>query len=333
MEEHEDTQNNIERQNDELLVLKAVYGEDSVEEFESNLPRHNSSFVFYLKLSDIPVVAPIQFSYPTEYPSLKAPTYELLDVVEEYPENSDGSTDKSARKRAFFRLTYSNVMLTEIKSIFTQTWEEEYRGEVVILAWVEKLHEYLSHKWGESYKELLSEAEIRDKPADENQKEKQEGNDIIKAEQTNKLSTSTKDKVETALCPYHDSCSQIFQGPVFEEKKSVFIGFLTKVHSETDVDCFRRRLLMDKKIAKATHNILAYRIKNKNGFYLQDNDDDGETAAGKRLQMLLVNTGVENVAVIVSRWYGGVLLGPERFKLINNAARAVLESSGHLKGS
>lgn len=33
---------------------------------------------------------------------------------------------------------------------------------------------------------------------------------------------------------------------------------------------------------------------------------------------------VRNVLVVVSRWYGGVLLGPDRFKHINNCARSIL---------
>nr|XP_058896913.1 protein IMPACT isoform X6 [Kogia breviceps] len=33
---------------------------------------------------------------------------------------------------------------------------------------------------------------------------------------------------------------------------------------------------------------------------------------------------VRNVMVVVSRWYGGILLGPDRFKHINNCARNIL---------
>jgi hypothetical protein len=32
--------------------------------------------------------------------------------------------------------------------------------------------------------------------------------------------------------------------------------------------------------------------------------------------------------VVVSRWYGGIKLGPDRFKHINNVARELLESEG-----
>lgn len=48
-------------------------------------------------------------------------------------------------------------------------------------------------------------------------------------------------------------------------------------------------LLENKKIANATHNILAYRIHRSDvpDAYLQDCDDDGETQAGSRLLHLL----------------------------------------------
>ena len=36
----------------------------------------------------------------------------------------------------------------------------------------------------------------------------------------------------------------------------------------------------------------------------------------------------QNVLVVVSRWYGGIQLGPDRFKHINNVARNILEFAG-----
>jgi hypothetical protein len=87
-----------------------------------------------------------------------------------------------------------------------------------------------------------------------------------------------------------------------------------------------------KKLAAATHNITAYRIRkssaaNTNTF-IQDCDDDGESAAGGRLLHLLQLMECENVVVVVSRWYGGVRLGGERFRCIGNVAREVLVQGG-----
>lgn len=58
---------------------------------------------------------------------------------------------------------------------------------------------------------------------------------------------------------------------------------------------------------------LAYRIQRGDGVVFQDNDDDGETAAGGRMAHLLQLMDVWNVLVVVSRWYGGVKLGPDRW--------------------
>ncbi|OWK59722.1 Histamine H3 receptor [Lonchura striata] len=44
----------------------------------------------------------------------------------------------------------------------------------------------------------------------------------------------------------------------------------------------------------------------------------------KMMERQLQILNVHNVLVVVSRWYGGILLGPDRFKHINNCARNVL---------
>eukprot|EP00951_Prasinocladus_malaysianus_P034768 scaffold353390_cov40-Prasinocladus_malaysianus.AAC.1 len=76
---------------------------------------------------------------------------------------------------------------------------------------------------------------------------------------------------------------------------------------------------------------MAYRIHcPKRNTFLQDNDEDGETAAGGRLAHLLQLVDARDVVVVVSRWYGGVKLGPARFTHINNAARELLLENGYI---
>lgn len=112
------------------------------------------------------------------------------------------------------------------------------------------------------------------------------------------------------------------------ERKSVFVARLVRVDSVDEAKrSLAHLLLTDKKTGKATHNISAWRIKSGGAQY-QDCDDDGESAAGGRLLHLLQLTDVWGVMVVVSRWYGGVHLGPARFKLINSAARDVLVTAG-----
>ena len=80
--------------------------------------------------------------------------------------------------------------------------------------------------------------------------------------------------------------------------------------------------------AQGVHNIMAYRFTNKSGTIAQDYDDDGETKAGGRLLELIDLMNVENLMVVVTRWFGGVLLGPSRFKCINNIAKKTIMESG-----
>jgi hypothetical protein len=58
-----------------------------------------------------------------------------------------------------------------------------------------------------------------------------------------------------------------------------------------------------------------------------DFDDDGEDAAGSRLAHLLMLRNETGVLIVVSRWFGGIHLGPKRFAHISNVARALLVMS------
>mmetsp|Transcript_43540 Transcript_43540/g.170408 ORF Transcript_43540/g.170408 Transcript_43540/m.170408 type:complete len:281 (-) Transcript_43540:751-1593(-) len=130
------------------------------------------------------------------------------------------------------------------------------------------------------------------------------------------ISPDVEDVVELKDIP------AIYSGSPFTDRKSTFQAHLTEVHSEADLSAFLLALQSVNKIASATHNILAYRfVDETTGNLSQDFDDDGEAAAGKRLLHLLKMLPAENVAVVVSRWFGGIHLGPDRFKHINNAAR------------
>jgi putative IMPACT (imprinted ancient) family translation regulator len=148
------------------------------------------------------------------------------------------------------------------------------------------------------------------------------------------------------------SCNavEITSGEPFVERKSTFQGHVATVTSKAQVDWVMRRLLSIGKIARATHNIMAYRFfalssesvavaaassstssssTSVGGVQYADNDEDGEDGAGAKLSQMLATMHVNNVVVVVSRWFGGVKLGPDRFRIINNTARALLEERGY----
>ncbi|KAG5974133.1 hypothetical protein E4U58_003592 [Claviceps cyperi] len=122
---------------------------------------------------------------------------------------------------------------------------------------------------------------------------------------------------------------------VLVENKSTFVARVARVSSPEKAKRYIAYLLAtDKKTRGATHNITAWRIRAEGpagagtGLQFQDCDDDGETAAGGRLLHLLQVMDVWGVVVVVSRWFGGVKLGPRRFAVINGVARDGLVRAG-----
>ncbi|HDS09762.1 MAG TPA: YigZ family protein, partial [Firmicutes bacterium] len=78
-----------------------------------------------------------------------------------------------------------------------------------------------------------------------------------------------------------------------------------------------------KEFKKPSHSITAYRIL-QNEKVLEKKNDDGETGAGIRLLELLRKRNIENILVIVFRWYGGIHLGSDRFRHILSVGEASL---------
>ncbi|KAH7887447.1 hypothetical protein F5I97DRAFT_1925899 [Phlebopus sp. FC_14] len=145
---------------------------------------------------------------------------------------------------------------------------------------------------------------------------------------------------------------QIVEAEPIVDRKSVFVGRACRISHPSQVPLILNNLMSDRHIARAAHPIInAWRCQVGNVLH-QDNDDDGETAAGSRLAHLLsilvriqsptINHSVahaydkvslqeiNNVLVVVTRWFGGIHLGPDRFKHINHAARNALEIGGFL---
>lgn len=92
----------------------------------------------------------------------------------------------------------------------------------------------------------------------------------------------------------------------FEEKKSVFIGYACHVESEDEALAFVKEI--KEKHRDATHNCYGYVMK---GGILCRYSDDGEPqgTAGKPILDMLVKSGVDDVCVVVTRYFGGTLLG------------------------
>ncbi|EAY17189.1 Uncharacterized protein family UPF0029 containing protein [Trichomonas vaginalis G3] len=119
-----------------------------------------------------------------------------------------------------------------------------------------------------------------------------------------------------------DDPPEIFRGEPFTDRKSKFQAYCAVCNNVQDVCLFRDTLLDEPKIGEATHNILAWITPEDSGY-----DDDGETHAGIQILQMLETNGAKNVAVMVSRWFGGVLLHGDRFRDITGAAMKVLRDN------
>lgn len=91
------------------------------------------------------------------------------------------------------------------------------------------------------------------------------------------------------------------------EKKSRFIGQIMPVTSEEEAYAFIDSI--KKKHYDARHNCFAFSIGGENP--LQRFSDDGEPqgTAGKPILEVINGSGIHNICIVVTRYFGGTLLG------------------------
>ena len=92
-----------------------------------------------------------------------------------------------------------------------------------------------------------------------------------------------------------------------EEKKSRFIATVRPVGSEEEVTAFLAE--MKKKYWDARHNCFAYVIGEKNELVRCSDDGEPSGTAGRPMLDVLLKEELHNVAVVVTRYFGGTLLG------------------------
>lgn len=91
------------------------------------------------------------------------------------------------------------------------------------------------------------------------------------------------------------------------EKKSRFIATVQPVETEEEAVAFIES--MKKKYWDARHNCSAFVIGSKNELTRCSDDGEPSGTAGRPMLEVLLGQEVTNVAVVVTRYFGGVLLG------------------------
>lgn len=93
----------------------------------------------------------------------------------------------------------------------------------------------------------------------------------------------------------------------YEEKKSRFIATVRPCATEEDAVAFIEE--MKKKYWDARHNCSAYVLGERGGLTRCSDDGEPSGTAGRPMLEVLLGSGIQNVAVVVTRYFGGVLLG------------------------
>ncbi|MBO4501532.1 MAG: YigZ family protein [Clostridia bacterium] len=92
----------------------------------------------------------------------------------------------------------------------------------------------------------------------------------------------------------------------FTERKSVFIGFAAPV--TTEQEALEYIASRRKRYADATHNVYAYILRENNICRFSD-DGEPHGTAGLPVLDVLRKEGVTDAVVVVTRYFGGILLG------------------------
>ncbi len=111
------------------------------------------------------------------------------------------------------------------------------------------------------------------------------------------------------------------------EKKSRFIGYTAPVSSEGEAVAFIDRIR--KQHYDARHNCFAYSI-GTDAQPLERCSDDGEPqgTAGKPILEVIKGSGIKNICIVVTRYFGGTLLGTGGLvRAYTEAARAGIAAS------
>ncbi|MFV0515929.1 MAG: YigZ family protein [Aminipila sp.] len=109
--------------------------------------------------------------------------------------------------------------------------------------------------------------------------------------------------------------------------KSRFIAYVCPAESKEEADAFISKIKSKHK--DATHNVPAMVIGDK--FQIQWASDDGEPqgTSGAPMVQMLVKEGITNIAVVVTRYFGGIKLGTGGLvRAYTSSAKLGLEAAG-----
>ena len=107
---------------------------------------------------------------------------------------------------------------------------------------------------------------------------------------------------------------------ILRDRGSRYAASAGRVTSPREIEAFLAGLRQRRKFDKATHHSWAAILSDGGPM----KGDDGEAGAGAVILRMLEREGLNDHVVVVTRWYGGVHLGGDRFAHIVTCTRAAL---------
>ena len=110
------------------------------------------------------------------------------------------------------------------------------------------------------------------------------------------------------------------------EKKSRFIAHIAPAQTEEEAQAFIEKI--KKQYWDARHNCWAYSIGEKQPALRCSDDGEPSGTAGKPILEVISGSGIHNIVVVVTRYFGGTLLGTGGLvRAYTDATRAGIENS------
>ena len=111
-----------------------------------------------------------------------------------------------------------------------------------------------------------------------------------------------------------------------EDRKSIFIARAKPVTDEKEALAFLASVKAEDRTA--THNVFAYRLRERN-FSRYSDDGEPSGTAGLPVLDVLERPGITDAIIVVTRWFGGTLLGTGGLvRAYSGAARLAVEAAG-----
>ena len=112
-------------------------------------------------------------------------------------------------------------------------------------------------------------------------------------------------------------------------EKSRFIAHAAPAASREEAESFIEKIRAQYR--DATHNVPAFVLGDKQQTVWGSDDGEPGGTAGSPVALLIANEGLTNTVVVVTRYFGGIKLGPGGLvRAYTSSARLALEAAGRL---